>query len=536
MFYFFIFLASLILSAILTLAIKKIALVFKIVDLPDKDNEVSRKIHKEPIPLLGGVAIFLAYFILLFSFSSYFLAGNLRITHLISFFLGALIIVIGGTLDDKYNLSPKLQIIFPLIAIIILILGGVGIDKITNPFGGYLYLKSFFFIGPLLVSIWLLGMMYTTKLLDGVDGLVSGVSAIGGLVIFLFTLTTRYFQPDIAFASILLVGSVSGFLIFNWNPAKIFLGEGGSLLLGYILGVLAIISGGKIAIALLVMGIPILDVAWTIIRRLLKGKNPFRFADKKHLHHRLLGLGLSQKKTVLIFYFFSLVFGLSGLFLQSRGKFLVLIFLLVLMFLMVGGFYLFDLSQERKNKENNKESDKKPSLLLHICCAPCSTFISRDILLPSYDLTWYFLNPNLNSQEEYDKRLEAVKLMAEKYNIPLIVEPYDHSGWLSLVNGHENDKERGQRCQICYYNRLIQTAELAKQKEFTYFSTSLLVSPYKDKKIINKICTKLAKKNKIKFLNLDFQANDAYRKSQELAKKLGIYRQKFCGCEFSLRK
>jgi UDP-N-acetylmuramyl pentapeptide phosphotransferase/UDP-N-acetylglucosamine-1-phosphate transferase len=218
----------------------------------------------------------------------------------------------------------------------------VEIAKITNPFGGLVDLRALAFISPFLITLWLLGMMYTTKLLDGVDGLVSGVSAIGGLVIFLFTLTTRYYQPDIAFAAILLAGVAAGFLIFNWHPAKIFLGEGGSLLLGYILGVLAIISGGKIAIALLIMGIPILDVAWTIIRRLVQGKNPFKFADRQHLHHRLLALGLGQRTTVLIFYILSLVFGLSGLFLQSRGKFWALIAVISLMFLLVIGLGFLD--------------------------------------------------------------------------------------------------------------------------------------------------------------------------------------------------
>lgn len=522
MFYLFIFIISLVLSAGLTLVVKKVATSLRILDMPDEAG-VGRKIHHQPIPLLGGVAIFLAYFILLFAFAPHFLSGNLRTSHLIAFFAGALIIIIGGALDDKYNLSPKQQIIFPLLAILAVILGGVEIGKITNPFGGgYIDLNSLFIVSPTLIAIWLLGMMYTTKLLDGVDGLVTGVSAIGGFVIFLFTTTTRYFQPDIAFAAILLAGTAFGFLIFNWHPAKIFLGEGGALLLGYILGVLAIISGGKIAIALLIMGIPILDVAWTILRRLASGKNPFRSADKKHLHHRLLALGLGQRGTVLFFYALSLLFGLSGLFLQSRGKFLALVALVILMFAVVVVFWFLD----RKNK--------KPSLLLHICCAPCASYISRDILLPDYDLTWYFCNPNLNSLEEYNKRLGAVKLVADKFNIPLIVEPYKHDAWLEIVKGHESDPEKGERCRICYRDRLARTARLAKEKKFLYFSTSLLVSPYKDSKAIRKISSSLAEENNIKFLDLDFQANDGYRKSQDLAKELGIYRQKFCGCEFSL--
>lgn len=506
--------------------------------MPD-ETDAGRKIHRQPIPLLGGIAIFLAYFILLFIFAPHFLSGNLHWSHLIAFFAGALIIIIGGALDDKYNLSPKQQIIFPLLAILAVILGGVEIGKITNPFGGYIDLNSLVIVGPILIAAWLLGMMYTTKLLDGVDGLVTGVSAIGGFVIFLFTLTTRYFQPDIAFAAILLAGTAFGFLIFNWHPAKIFLGEGGALLLGYILGVLAIISGGKIAIALLIMGIPILDVAWTILRRLISGKNPFRVADKKHLHHRLLALGFGQRKTVLFFYALSLLFGLSGLFLQSKGKFLALVFLVILMFAVVIFFWFLDRKNKKQEKNrlavgNKPETRNRPTLLLHICCAPCASYISRDILLPEYNVTWYFCNPNLNSLEEYEKRLAAARFVAGKYNISLIVEPYNHVAWLEKIKGRENDQEKGTRCQICYRDRLEKTVKLANQKKFDFFCTSLLVSPYKDAEAIKKISSELAAASGVKFLNIDFQANDGYRQSQDLAKELGIYRQKFCGCEFSL--
>ena len=304
------------------------------------------------------------------------------------------------------------------------------------------------------------------------------------------------------------------------------MGEGGSLFFGYVLGVLAIISGGKIAIALLIMGIPILDVAWTIIRRLFGGKNPFKFADSKHLHHRLLNLGLSQRQTVLVFYFFSLIFGLSGLFLQSQGKLLMLFILLLIMLAIVIVFQFLDKRQEQA----------KPSLLLHICCAPCATYISSVRLLPRYRLTWFFYNPNLVSQEEYDKRLKYVKLMALKFSIPLIAVPYEHGVWCGLVKGREADPERGARCQICYLDRLRATVKLALAKKFDFFATSLTVSPYKDKEAIINMSQKLASENGVKFLAEDFQADNGYYKSQELAKELGIYRQKFCGCEYSISK
>lgn len=524
MFYFFIFSATLVLSFLLTFLVKRAAERLKIVDEPRGKN-VRRKIHTKAVPLLGGVAIFLSYFLILFLFSDNFLSGDLLFRHLLGFFIGALIIIIGGVLDDKYNLAPQKQIIFPLLAVIAVICGGVEITKITNPFGGFLNLQSLFFISPLLIAVWLMGMMYTTKLLDGVDGLVSGVSAIGGFIIFLFTLTTRYNQPDIAFAALVFTAACLGFLAFNWNPAKIFLGEGGSLLLGYILGVLAIISGGKIAIALLVMGLPILDVAWTIIRRLLKGKNPFRFSDRQHLHHRLLSLGLSQKQTVLIFYLFALVFGVSGLFLQSRGKLWALMVLVILMFFLIVIFWFYD----RKSTLNNK-----PDLLLHICCAPCGTYISQEILKPNYNLVWYYYNSNLNTKLEYDVRLECVKKMAKKFDISLLVEPYDHDEWLDKTWRCESDPERGERCRICYRDRLEKTARMARERGFDFFSTTLLVSPYKDSAAIKKISLELASKYEISFLDkIDFQADDAYRKSQSLAKELGLYRQKYCGCEFS---
>ena len=443
--------------------------------------------------------------------------------HWLGFFIGALILIIGGTLDDKYNFSPKKQIIFPLLAIAAVLIGGVEITKLSNPLGGYFSLGTALWLSPIFIAIWLMGMMYTTKLLDGVDGLVSGVSAIGALVIFLFTLTTKYYQPDIAFASLVLAGAILGFLFYNFNPASIFLGEGGSLFLGYALGVLAIISGGKIAIALLVMGIPILDVAWTILRRLLSGKNPFKTADKKHLHHRLLALGLNQKQTVLVFYVLSALFGLSGLFLQSQGKVLALIIIVLLMLVLVISFSYI---KPKKNKEK---------LLLHICCAPCSAYLIKEILNPEFAVTLYFYNSNLCSEEEYNERLKWVKVVAEQNEIPLIIEPYNHEAWLSQVKGTESEPERGARCLICYRDRLDATAKLAHEQKFDCFSTSLLVSPYKDREALVAISKEVALKYQTTFLDRDFQINDTYKKSQELAKELGFYRQKFCGCEFTKR-
>lgn len=512
----FAFILAVGLSLILTPLASRLALRLKIIDLPDN----FRKIHSKPIPLLGGAVIFIVFFAVIFLFYNHLLVGNLNWRHWLGFFMGGLVLIVGGTLDDKYNFSPKKQIVFPLLAIVPILLGGVEILKLSNPFGGYFSLSAVAWLSPIFISLWLLGMMYTTKLLDGVDGLVSGVSTIGALVIFLFTLTTKYYQPDIAFASLILAGAILGFLVYNFNPASIFLGEGGSLFLGYALGVLAIISGGKIAIALLVMGIPILDVAWTILRRLLSGKNPFNSADKKHLHHRLLALGLNQKQTVLIFYFLSAFFGLAGLFLQSQGKLLVLGLIVSLMLILVISFsYL--------------KPKTKAKLLLHVCCAPCSAYLVKEILIPEFEVTLYFYNSNLNSEEEYEARLKWVKVVAENNKIPLIIEPYNHQVWTTQIIGREADPERGARCLICYRDRLDRTAELASKNGFDFFSTSLLVSPYKDTQALINISKEVATKYSTKFLERNFQSGEVYKKSQELAKQSDFYRQRFCGCEFT---
>lgn len=505
------FALALFLSLALVPVLKTVATKYNIVDRPDS----VRKIHKTPIPLLGGTAIFLAFFAVISLFGQRLVAGDLNMWHWLGFFVGSLILIIGGIIDDKYNLKPYQQFIFPILAIVAVLVGGVEIAKISNPFGGTL---SIAWLSPVLIFCWLLGMMYTTKLLDGVDGLVGGVSFIGIAVIFLFTLTTKYYQPDIALAAAILAGAILGFLFYNFNPASIFLGEGGSLFLGFALGVLAIISGGKIAVALLVMGVPILDVAWTIFRRLLSGRNPFKSADKKHLHHRLLALGLSQKQTVLVFYILSATFGALALFLQSRGKIMALGLLVVLMLVAVIIFSFFD---------------RKKKLLLHVCCAPCSAYISRDILMPEFDLTLYFYNSNLDSFEEYTKRLGAVSDFATRYKIPLIIEPYVHEEWTEKIKGHEQSPEKGARCLICYRDRLDKIVQFAKQNKFDLFTTSLLVSPYKDSVAINNISRELSAEYGVTFLERDFQANDGFYKSQAVAKELGFYRQKYCGCEFS---
>ncbi len=508
---FFIICLSIFISVILTYLVKILALKLEIVDKPD----FNRKIHKKPIPLMGGLAVFLSFFILLLIFKKYLLLGDLNYHHWLGFFIGALFLLIGGLLDDRYNLSPKWQIIWPILSAISVVIGGVSIEKISSPLGGFIFFP--FWLSSFIIFLWILGMTYTTKLLDGLDGLASGVSAIGALIIFLFTISSKYYQPDIAIASLIFFCVLLGFLIFNFNPAKIFLGESGSLLLGYILAVLAIISGGKIAIALLVIGLPALDVLWTIIRRFISGKNPFKHSDRKHLHHRLIDIGFSQKRAVLFFYMISGFFGFSGLFLQSRGKLWALLFLFFLMILIILFFYFLD----------------KKKLLLHVCCAPCADYLIFKKLIKKYKITLYFCNSNIDSLEEYHKRLNEVKKMATEYNLGLEVEDYNHGPWIESIKGLESEREGSWRCFICYKDRLEKTVNLAKKLGINNFYTSLLCSPYKNSNKIKEISIDLAKLNNLNFINLDFDVFEFSKKSIKFAKNKNYYCQNYCACEFS---
>lgn len=347
------FIIAILLTSLFTYLVKKLALNYQIIDRPDK----KRKIHRHNIPLMGGLAIFIGFFLTL----SYFIftdqdlfAGYLLPKYIIGLVLGAIILIIGGILDDKYNLKPAVQFIFPIIACLIVITSGIGIDFISNPFGNTIDLAQiqiklftinnlpYFFtvLADLFTLIWLLGMIYTTKFLDGMDGLVSGISVIASVVLFFLSLSDKVMQPETALLCIILAGSSLGFLIFNFYPAKIFLGEGGSTFLGFMLGALAIISGGKIATALLVMGIPILDVLWVILRRIFKHKSPFQ-ADRQHLHFRLYDLGFSQRGAVILLWSISAIFGLIALFIQGKEKVLALLFLVILMIISASLLVIF---------------------------------------------------------------------------------------------------------------------------------------------------------------------------------------------------
>jgi UDP-GlcNAc:undecaprenyl-phosphate GlcNAc-1-phosphate transferase len=341
--------ASFILAIFLTFIVKKISYKYQIVDSSD---DTGRKKHPGSIPLLGGWTIYLSSSIgILFSkWLGWFDFSRVSDPFIWAVLVGGLLIMIGGTLDDKYGLKPGAQIIWPLLATLIVILSGVSISYITNPIGGpqnaIIYLSPL--VGAIISFIWLMGMMYTTKLLDGLDGLVSGITAIAALMIFLLSLSWDVPMSATGAWALALFGASAGFLLFNFHPAKIFLGEGGSLFVGFMLGVLSIISGSKIATTLLVIGIPALDVLWVMIRRLVKRQSPFSHADRKHLHFQLLDAGFAHREAVLFLYAIALAFGFLAVLGGSIGKLFSLLILVIVMFIIISTIYL-------KNTKNVSE-------------------------------------------------------------------------------------------------------------------------------------------------------------------------------------
>lgn len=338
------FFGAVVICFVITFLVRKLALKLKILDYP----LVPRKIQKKPVPLLGGLAIYLAFALVVIYyifFTDSLATGTIKLKNLIGILIGGLFLIIGGFLDDKYNLKPWQQFMWPLLATITVVIAGIGIHYATNPLGGLIYFDKikieilrwqgipyyFTVLADLFALAWILGMTYTTKYLDGLDGLASGITVIGGVVLFFLSLTQAVHQPETALLSIILAGVFAGFLILNFHPAKIFLGEGGSTFAGFMLATIAILAGGKIATTLLIMGIPILDALWVISRRIFaEHKSPFR-GDQKHLHFRLLNIGFSHRQAVLFLYFLSFAFGASALFMQSREKFLALVIMIVVM-------------------------------------------------------------------------------------------------------------------------------------------------------------------------------------------------------------
>ncbi|HDJ23982.1 MAG: hypothetical protein B5M54_05225 [Candidatus Aminicenantes bacterium 4484_214] len=173
-----------------------------------------------------------------------------------------------------------------------------------------------------------------------------------------------------------------------------------------------------------------------------------------------------------------------------------------------------------------------PKILVHICCAPDGLYVLK-LLQTSYNVTGFFYNPNIHPGEEYRLRLEETLKIGELLEVPIIVGDYEAEKWFSLTRNFKDEPEKGRRCDLCYAWRLNKTGWQAKQNGFNYFTSTLTVSPWKKAPVINKIGRMLGKKWGVNFLEADFKKKDGFKKSVELSRQYGLYRQKYCGCLYS---
>lgn len=286
-------------SIIITPLVKKMAIKIGAVDRPN-----SRKVHTTIMPRLGGLAIYLSFIIGL-------LILQPESEFAVPIIIGSVIIIITGILDDLFELSAKVKLAGQLAAALVVVLNGVQVQLINLPFGGVL---EFGMLSIPLTILWIVGITNAINLIDGLDGLAAGVSSIA-----LITITGMAIlmgNTYVTSVSLIVLGSTLGFLIYNFHPAKIFMGDTGALFLGYIISVLSLLGFKNVAmvslvVPIIILGVPISDTIFAIIRRLVN-KQPLSAADKSHLHHCLLRLGYSHRQTVLIIYGIAAFFGVSA--------------------------------------------------------------------------------------------------------------------------------------------------------------------------------------------------------------------------------
>lgn len=316
-------------SVLLTPVVRKLAVRKNVIDQP----KGGRKIHVQPTALWGGLATGITILVVLALLLLYAQGTELRAGQVIGFMIGIAILIAGGMLDDAYDLPPRLQILAPILASIAIVVSGSGIVQVTNPFGPGAFslvwtqwnigqILTISFPADLITILWLLVVTYAMKFLDGLDGLVAGMTAIGGALIAALAGSQAYFQPLVAVMALAIAGAHLGFLPYN-RQGSMFLGEAGSTIAGFSLGVLAVISGAKLATAAAALGVPLVDIGLVVIGRLVRGVSPFR-GDATHLHFRLLQAGMSQRNAVRALWGIALVFGLLALTLQTQGKIFLL--------------------------------------------------------------------------------------------------------------------------------------------------------------------------------------------------------------------
>lgn len=352
LFMIFAFIVSFAFTFATTPLVRRFAFKIGAIDIP-KDN---RRMHKKPTPRIGGLAIIFGFTVatLCFAQPSRQLYGTLA---------GAAIIAVMGVIDDCKNLPAKLKFVIQIIAALVVVFAGdIKIDVFTNP--NFLSDNPYWvlpeWLSVTLTVIWIVFITNAVNFIDGLDGLAAGVSAI--MSISLVFISIRVGEYPIAILGIALMGSCFGFLPFNFNPAKIFMGDTGSTFLGFMLATLSIQGVFKsyavisFAVPLLILGLPLFDALFAMSRRILRGQSPMT-ADRGHLHHRLVDMGFSQKQTVFILYAISGVLGITAVLLAESGVLRALLLVICVLILLLIGSMLGKNSYVHQHQDNRNLTD-----------------------------------------------------------------------------------------------------------------------------------------------------------------------------------
>ncbi|MBP1704839.1 MAG: hypothetical protein H6Q36_578 [Chloroflexi bacterium] len=314
-----VFAAAALLSLLVTPLVRRLARRFDVVDQPG-----ARRVHSSPIPRGGGLAVAGSFIVVagvtlaIAGDGATFATAALSRQEVAALLAGGALGAVLGTIDDWFDLRARWQLVGQLVLAVFAVSLGITVDALANPFGpGVIELGGLFGVG--FTVVWILGMVNSINFIDGLDGLSSGIALIAAVTLAIISLTGPVVQPDIAMLCLAFAGALAGFLRWNFHPASIFVGTSGVMFMGYTLALLSILGTAKVAVALLVLGVPIIDTFWIIVRRLAAGHSPFS-PDRGHIHHRLLDLGLSHVQTVLLIYGLCVALAILSLVLSGSGQ------------------------------------------------------------------------------------------------------------------------------------------------------------------------------------------------------------------------
>ncbi|MBP7176988.1 MAG: undecaprenyl/decaprenyl-phosphate alpha-N-acetylglucosaminyl 1-phosphate transferase [Thermoclostridium sp.] len=356
---------------------KRVAVRLNAIDVPKDD----RRMHKKPIPLMGGLAVIAGFLVsIIYVFLVYQPAeliawlDEVSAIKVLGFFVGMTIIIAMGAYDDIHPLSSKVKFPIQLLAASIVVLTGTQIKFITISISDIRYVSVGNTLSIILSIFWIAGITNAINLIDGLDGLSAGVSGIASIALFFVSIMMA---PDVhvifSVLYIALAGAIMGFLPFNFNPAKIFIGSTGAYFLGFMLSVISIEGATKaytaltMVVSLIALGLPIFDTLFAILRRVVNRK-PIGEGDRGHIHHRLIDMGISPKFSVTILYVVSGALGLISILLANKGVLPAIIIIVIIFVFVVGGArYFGEIIGDKQQKtiegaaDENTEKEKAPA-------------------------------------------------------------------------------------------------------------------------------------------------------------------------------